>query len=121
MDRLLVVSYPIIDLDRLAWIQDIRSQYDELNFQVIEPHFTIVFPVEGIDRETFIYHVKRSLETMPSFKFTIRCATICNDAFSDYTHVFLVPDEGYSRIVKLHDRLYMGIFSRSQSQSKTGK
>jgi hypothetical protein len=111
MERLLVVSYPIVDVDRLAWIQDIRSQYDELNFKTIEPHFTFVFPVAGIDRETFIRHVQRSLANRQSFEFVIRCATICDDAFSDYTHVFLVPDEGYSQIVKLHDRLYTGILA----------
>ncbi|MGJ3249382.1 MAG: 2'-5' RNA ligase family protein [Elainellaceae cyanobacterium] len=34
---------------------------------------------------------------------------LSNDVFSDFTHVFLVPDEGYSRIIKLHDRLYTGM------------
>jgi hypothetical protein len=28
------------------------------------------------------------------------------DAFIDTFHALLVPDEGYSQIVKLHDRLY---------------
>ena len=39
----------------------------------------------------------------------MRCATINKDAFSNYYHVFLVPDEGYSNIVKIHDRLYSGL------------
>lgn len=43
---------------------------------------------------------------MAKFDFIIRCATINKDAFSDYYHIFLVPDEGYSRIIKLHDKLY---------------
>jgi hypothetical protein len=45
------------------------------------------------------------------FEFAIRCAVLGNDAFSEYTHVFLVPDEGYSNIVKLHDRLYAGVIA----------
>jgi hypothetical protein len=59
MKRLSVVSYPVIDADRLAWIQDIRSQSDKLNYRVIDPHFTLIFPVDGIDREPFIHHVRR--------------------------------------------------------------
>lgn len=31
------------------------------------------------------------------------------DFFSPFTDIFLVPDEGYIRIVKLHDKLYSGI------------
>ena len=40
------------------------------------------------------------------FDFVIRCATINKDVFNDYYHAFLVPDEGYSNIVKIHDKLY---------------
>jgi 2'-5' RNA ligase len=111
MIRLLVVSYPIISSSHFAWIQDIRKQYDQLNFKAIDPHFTLVFPVANIEQETFIHHVKQSIENVQSFEFVIRCAIICDDAFRKHTHVFLVPDEGYSRIVKLHDRLYTGVLA----------
>jgi hypothetical protein len=43
----LVVNYPTISADDFAWIQDIRRQYDELNFRAIDPHFTLVFPIIG--------------------------------------------------------------------------
>jgi hypothetical protein len=49
------------------------------------------------------------VKEIEAFNFVLRCAVLGDDAFSDLTHVFLVPDEGYSRIVKLHDRLYTGI------------
>jgi hypothetical protein len=109
--RLFVVSYPIISVDSFNFIQDLRQRHDELNFEIIAPHFTFVFPVANIDREIFSHHVKRSLCNIPSFDFAIRCATICNDIFFDRTHVFLVPDEGYSQMIKLHDRLYTGILA----------
>jgi 2'-5' RNA ligase len=111
MKRLLVVSYPIIIDRHFTWIQDLREQYDKLNFQVIDPHFTLVFPVANIEPETFIHHVKQSIDNIQPFEFVIRCATISGDAFSKYTHVFLVPDRGYSNIIKLHDRLYTGILA----------
>jgi hypothetical protein len=40
-----------------------------------------------------------------------RCAVLDKDAFHDYTHVFLVPDEGYSKLVKLHDQFYTGLLA----------
>jgi hypothetical protein len=111
MSKLLVVTYPIISKADFAWIQDIRSQSDELNFTAIDPHFTLVFPLINIDRSTLVDHVKQSLQDMRSFDFTISCAVLCDDAFSNYTHVFLVPDQGYSNIVKLHDRLYTAVLA----------
>jgi 2'-5' RNA ligase len=111
MSNLLVVNYPKISEDDLAWIQDIRRQYDELNFRAIDPHFTLVFPMIGIDREQLVSHVEKSIQGTQLFEFAIRCAVLCNDAFSRYTHVFLVPDEGYSKIIKLHDRLYTGVIA----------
>ena len=33
---------------------------------------------------------------------------VVKDAITEYTHTFLVPDEGYSDVVKLHDKLYIG-------------
>jgi 2'-5' RNA ligase len=120
MRRLLVVSYPIISDRHFDWIQAVRSKYDKLNFQTIDPHFTLVFPIANLgshserlrQREILVNHVKRSIENIQSFEFVIRCATIYDDAFSKYTHVFLVPDEGYSQIIKLHDRLYTGVLAQ---------
>jgi 2'-5' RNA ligase len=107
----LVVSYPTISNDSLAWIQEIRREYDELNFSAIDPHFTLVFPIADLDREQLVRHVKQVISSTKAFEFVIRCAVLGNDAFSKYTHVFLVPDEGYSHIVKLHDRLYTGVIA----------
>jgi 2'-5' RNA ligase len=109
--NLLVVSYPIISANDFAWIQDIRQKQDKLNFSAIDPHFTLVFPIVEIDRATLVSHVKQSIQDIQPFEFTIRCAVLCNDAFSKYAHVFLVPDEGYSNIVKLHDSLYTGVIA----------
>ncbi len=33
--------------------------------------------------------------------------------FSPQTHLFLVPDQGYSTLVKLHDTLYSGILAQT--------
>ncbi len=108
---LLVVNYPTISAEDFDWIQTIRKQHDQLNWKVVDPHFTVVFPVFSLEEKAFIHHIKQAVKEIEPFDFVLRCAVLGDDAFSDFTHVFLVPDEGCSRIVKLHDRLYTGILT----------
>jgi len=105
---LLVLAYPRLSQSDYQWIQSVRAKNDELYYNVVEPHFTIVFPVFKFDESRFIEHVRHQAGGFPAFNFVLRCAVLNNDAFNEYTHVFLVPDEGYSNIVKLHDSLYTG-------------
>ena len=113
MKALLVLSYPNISRADFEWIQAIRKKHDELYFNVVDPHFTLVFPVFDVDQETSVAHVKEQSKHIASFDFVIRCAVLSNDLFTGYTHVFLAPDEGYSKIVKLHDRLYTGLLKKN--------
>ena len=108
---LFVINYPTIAPEDFNWIQSVRKQYDELYQEIINPHFTIVFPVFNFQEKAFIKHIKQAIQEIEAFDCVLRCAVLGDDAFSDYTHVFLVPDEGYSSIVKLHDRLYTGILT----------
>jgi 2'-5' RNA ligase len=102
----LVLAYPEVRDEDFKQIQDYRKNNDELYFKVVNPHFTIVFPVFDVLKDDFVNEVKEKSKEIKKFNFTIRCATINKDAFNDYFHAFLVPDEGYSRFVKLHDILY---------------
>lgn len=102
----LVLAYPELTSENFDKIQNYRQGNDELFFNVVNPHFTIVFPVFDISEEEFIREIKDKSAKFKKFDFVIRCATINKDAFSDYFHAFLVPDEGYSKIIKLHDKLY---------------
>ena len=108
---LLVIAYPTISAEDFAWIQHLRQQHDQLYWGVVDPHFTLVFPVFSLEENPFIQHVKQASKGIKAFDFVLRCAVLNNDVFSDFTHAFLVPDEGYSHIVKLHDRLYTGILA----------
>lgn len=51
------------------------------------------------------------MQGIAAIKFCSRCAVINKDSFSNNYDAFLVPDEGFSSISKLHDRLYRGMFS----------
>ena len=102
---LLVVNYPTISTESFDWIQHIRKQHDHLYWEVVAHHFTIVFPVFRLEEQAFIHHIEYVVKEVEAFDFVLRCAVLGDDAFSDFTHVFLVPDEGYSSIVKLQDVL----------------
>ena len=105
----LVLAYPEITKSDFDLIQTYRSKNDKLYYSVVEPHFTIVFPVFGFSETEFVAEIRKQAENLNKFDFAIRCATINKDTFSEYFHVFLVPDEGYSNIVKIHDILYSGL------------
>ncbi|ALO14444.1 hypothetical protein L21SP5_00773 [Salinivirga cyanobacteriivorans] len=103
---LAVVAYPVLNRNDYRMIQDFRKENDELYYSVIEPHFTFVFPVDEVDKPKFLEEIYKKLNGVEQIDFKIRCATVNKDAILDLYHLLLVPDEGYSKIVKLHDRLY---------------
>lgn len=109
---LLVLAYPNIEKKDYDWIQSIRARFDERYFNIVEPHFTIVFPLFEINQEQLIKHVTTVSKRFGKFYFIIRCAQIVKDSFSDYTDVFLIPEEGYRIFVKLHDALYTHLLEK---------
>lgn len=104
----LVLAYPNLNDKDFELIQNYRKTEDKLFYSVVEPHFTIVFPVFDCAEDLFIKEVTEKAQSFGKINFVIRCATINKDAFNEYYHAFLVPDEGYSSITKLHDKIYSG-------------
>jgi hypothetical protein len=102
----LVLAYPDLTKSDFDKIQHYRELNDKLFFKSVAPHFTIVFPVFDKTETEFINEVKLQVTNVKKFGFNIRCSTINKDSFSEHYHSFLVPDEGFSNIVKLHDKLY---------------
>ncbi len=103
---MIVIAYPELKKKDHQKIQDLRSKYDTLYYDVIGPHFTIVFPVFNLNKKEVISEVEELSKGQKEINFCLRCAVLNKDSFNDYWHVFLVPDEGFSDIAKLHDRLY---------------
>ena len=100
-----VVAYPEIAPADYEMIQSFRERYNSL-FNIIAPHFTIVFSVPDMQPEPFVAEIKKQTGQTAAIPFCIRCATINRDAISGNYDAFLVPDEGFSKISKLHDKLY---------------
>jgi hypothetical protein len=109
----LVVAYPKISEKDFNWIQEYRSKNDPRYFNVVNPHFTIIFSTGDISQEDFIKEVKAQAQDIKSFDFELNVATINQDDSGDYYHEFLVPEKGYTTIIKLHDKLYSGVFYKN--------
>ena len=106
--RLLIVAYPKISEKDYAWIQNIRERNDRLSFDAIKPHFTLFFPSNQFTQKDLVHATKRNVRGIGPFRFVLRCAVLMPPVVEDYSYMFLVPDEGFSYFVKLHNRIYRG-------------
>ena len=103
--NLALISYPeLLPVDNTK-IESVRQQHDNL-YNVIRPHFTLIFPLSGVSEHVFINEVLSAIENVKEINFIARYATINKDALLPVYHTFLVPDEGNSGIIKLHDLFY---------------
>ncbi len=105
--KLLVLAYPEIADHDLEFIQQIRSRQDPL-FSLVALHFTLVFPLSGISEKEFMDEIAIQVNNFSRFTFILRKATLHKDEFTGEWLVFLIPHEGYSGFVQLHDALYSG-------------
>jgi 2'-5' RNA ligase len=108
-DFLALVNYPKISKTDFLWINNYRKQHDDF-YDLIGAHFTFVFPVFDIEKDRFMNEVKKQAKGFKKIDFQIKCAVRNNDRTNDYWHVLLVPDKGFSDMVKLHGKLYSGLF-----------
>jgi 2'-5' RNA ligase len=106
---LLAISYPDLSKTDFDRIQNIRLKYDREYIDIINPHFTLVFPVDDKPQEDFIKHITASVSSIKNISFVLCGATVHKDQLSNNWYLFLTPDEGYNDIIKLHDRLYTGL------------
>jgi 2'-5' RNA ligase len=104
-----IISYPKLTVADNRWIEAIRDRFQALLGVDLAPHFTFVFPMENIDYPALSEHVRAIVSNFGVIRFVLRCVVSYKDPISQYTYVFLIPDEGFSQIVRLHDRLYSGI------------
>lgn len=109
--RLVVVSYPELNEGDLRRIGAWRAQFPEMDYSVVAPHFTLVFPLEGVGADALIAHIQSQAQQVAPFEISLRCALVVDDVTTSLTHVFLVPDEGFSAVVRLHDRFYTSILA----------
>ncbi len=107
----LICPLEITPADR-QWIEAIRARHDPQHGRV-EPHFTLVFPVQDVSEVVIARRAEIVAATTPAIAFRLSAARAVADAFSPRTHIFLMPDKGDADVRALHDVLYQGDLAAS--------
>ena len=102
-----LVCFPT--LSRLG-VRKVSALYEQYETASIAPHFTLVFPTM-LSLAALQAHCDPIISASGNITFTFRCAQVIRNSFNELWQVFLVPDTGYSQILKLHDKLYTGVLS----------
>lgn len=102
-----VLGYPVISKSDYDRIQGLRKIHDKL-YQVVEPHFTFVFPTVRLSAADLIMHTKLKSAGAHKIAIALSKATVVEDDSKTFFHTFLIPSEGGQEIVELHDLLYGG-------------
>lgn len=109
---LVVLGRPRLKPADAAWITALRDRHGgTLAAPEIGAHVTLVFPSDVTDATTATGHLAVVAGDTAPFALAFRCALPVQDPGSGDTYVYLVPDEGFSGLVRLHDRLYSGPFA----------
>ena len=105
MGTLEVVARPVFGKSDAEWLVRARQEHAH---SPGAPEFTLVFPSADLSAEDVLSHVAATCATTTPIKFCLRSAMIVPEPGSGWFHVFLVPDEGFGAIVRLHDQLHVG-------------
>jgi 2'-5' RNA ligase len=108
---LYTLGYPSIPESAKAFLEAFRRAHDVPYRDVVAAHFTMVFGCKDVAVETYLQHIGSVASQTEPIPFHCRYAMLGNDAEEECAYVFLVPDEGYSGISLLHDRLYTGVLA----------
>ncbi len=113
MPTLYTVSYPDVSPEATHFMETFRREHDLLYRDVVAAHFTMVFGCKTVELPDYTEHIAAVASQSKPIHFSCKYAMLGTDDFDDTAYVFLVPDEGYSGISLLHDRLYTGLLTPS--------
>ncbi len=105
MESLEVVARPDFAKADLAWLTQARAQHTGNRGA---PKFTLVFPGADMAPAAFADLIGSRAEGVARIRFHLRSALVVPETTVRRFHVFLVPDEGFGAILRLHDRLHSG-------------
>lgn len=105
MESLEVIARPHFGKSDLAWLTDIRSRRAGSRGA---PYFTLVFANLDMKPAAFTKAVQARVKSIRPIRFRLRSALVVPEPAVRAFHVFLIPDEGFGAILKLHDALHAG-------------
>jgi 2'-5' RNA ligase len=107
MQVLYTLAYPQVTPATTVRLEAIRREHDS-QFDRVATHFTLLFGCDGLDEKTYVGHVKRVAGMFGPFDFDARSLVVAPDADEERASVFLVPDNGFDPLKRLHGELYRG-------------
>ena len=105
MESLEVVARPHFEKSDLAWLTEIRSRRTG---NPGPPYFTLVFSGLDLTPAAFAEEIRARAAEVSRIRFHLRSALVVPEPMVRRFHVFLIPDEGFAAILKLHDALHAG-------------
>jgi 2'-5' RNA ligase len=105
MDSLEVVATPVFGKKEHDWLVHLREVRAG---DIGPPHFTLVFPGSELPPSEFVRHVTSAASGSKRISFRLCSAIVIPDPQVRSFHVFLVPDDGFGAIVRLHQALHGG-------------
>jgi 2'-5' RNA ligase len=105
MSSLEVVATPVFASKDRDWLVRLRHGHAK---HPGPPHFTLVFPGSSLEAQDYTKHVAAASAGLRRIAFRLRGAVVVPDPQVRCFHVFLVPDEGFAAIIRLHERLHAG-------------
>lgn len=102
------------DLSNHDWISEFRRKYDP-KAEFVQPHITLVNPVSEFSLQVLEKEVSFAAKNTKKFKTIFRSSLMMPEIGHDgknMAYIFLVPDEGFSSILKLRSQLYQGELKR---------
>ena len=105
MRNLFTLAYPRLSEKDTKFIEEFRRLHDG-HHALVRAHFTMVFGCSGVDERAYLEHVREVARLSRPVPFVCRYAMLGADHEGGRAYVFLVPDEGYSGISRIHDALY---------------
>ena len=105
METLEVIARPHFNKVDLAWLTDIRTRRAGSRGA---PYLTLVFANLSLTSAAFLKAVRTHTKNIHPIRFRLRSALVVPEHAAGRFHVFLIPDEGFGAILKLHDVLHVG-------------
>ena len=88
MNEALTIACPEIAMQDFELMQNFRKVNDRLYYKIVQPHFTVVFPLTGFSPAEFLEEIKnQTSETKPIPVSMSRCK-LHKDALSNYFLLF---------------------------------
>jgi 2'-5' RNA ligase len=106
--ELYTIARPTLSAEDLQRIESVRKQHDAQFHSIVAAHFTLVFGCDSLSPGDYASHVQKIASQFSPIDFICRYVMLSNDDPNDTAYAFLVPDNGFAAISRLHDALYTG-------------